>query len=85
MIHKLRNNVPITKEELNSIENMLFTEDLAGTKEQLIEQYGEKPLGAFIRSVTDFLNMYFEKPFKSIKDCNGDGYPSYEEFYKGCN
>ena len=51
-INKLRNNIPITKQELNSIEEMLFTESVAGTKQQFVEQYGEKPLGAFIRSVT---------------------------------
>lgn len=50
-IHKLRKNIPITKEEINSLENMLFTNSVAGTKEQFVEFYGEKPLGAFIRSV----------------------------------
>ena len=50
-IHKLRNNIPVTKEEIQSVENMLFTESVAGTKDQFIQQYGEKPLGAFIRSV----------------------------------
>jgi len=51
-IQKLRNNIAITKDELNAVENMLFTESVAGTKEQFIQQYGEKPLGAFIRSIT---------------------------------
>ncbi|MDA7728777.1 DEAD/DEAH box helicase family protein [Flavobacteriales bacterium] len=51
-IHKLRNNVAITKEELNAVEKMLFKESIAGTKEQFIQQYGERPLGAFIRSIT---------------------------------
>ena len=51
-IHKLRNNVPVTKEEIQAVENMLFTESVAGTKDQFIQQYGEKPLGALIRSIT---------------------------------
>jgi type I restriction enzyme R subunit len=51
-IQKLRNNIAVTKDELNAVENMLFTESVAGTKEQFIQQYGEKPLGAFIRSIT---------------------------------
>ena len=51
-IQKLRTNIAVTIDELNAIENMLFTESVAGTKEQFIQQYGEKPLGAFIRSVT---------------------------------
>ena len=31
---------------------MLFTESVAGTKDQFVQQYGERPLGAFIRSIT---------------------------------
>ena len=51
-INKLRKNIPITKQELNSIEEMLFTESVAGTKQQFIDNYGERPLGEFIRSIT---------------------------------
>ena len=51
-INKLRNNIPITKQELNSIEEILFTESVAGTKQQFVDHYGEKPLGEFIRSIT---------------------------------
>ncbi|MCA0933247.1 DEAD/DEAH box helicase family protein [Lutimonas saemankumensis] len=62
-ITKLSNNVPITKDELDELEKMLFTESVAGTKEQFVKQYGDKPLGAFIRSITglerDALNKAF--------------------------
>ena len=51
-IYKLCNNIQITKSELDELEAMLFTESVAGTKDDFIKQYGEKPLGAFIRSVT---------------------------------
>jgi type I restriction enzyme R subunit len=51
-INKLSNNVSITKIELDSLEKMLFTESVAGTKEDFVTQYGERPLGAFIRSIT---------------------------------
>lgn len=51
-IHKLSNNIAITKAELNQLEKIFFTESAAGTKEEFVQQYGEKPLGAFIRSVT---------------------------------
>lgn len=50
-IHKLRNNIPITKQELDALEQIFFTEDVAGTKQEFIAQYGTKPLGAFIRSI----------------------------------
>jgi len=62
-IAKLSNNVPITRDELDQLEKMLFTESVAGTKEQFVKQYGDKPLGAFIRSITglerDALNKAF--------------------------
>lgn len=51
-IHKLSNNIAITKPELGQLEEILFTESVAGTKEEFVKQYGEKPLGTFIRSIT---------------------------------
>lgn len=50
-IYKLNKNVPITKAELNELEKILFTESVAGTKEEFVQEFGEKPLGTFIRSV----------------------------------
>ena len=49
--HKLYNNIPIAKSELDALEQIFFTESIAGTKEEFVQQYGEKPLGAFIRSI----------------------------------
>jgi len=51
-IRKLSTNIPITRSELDGLEEMLFTESVAGTKQKFIEEYGERPLGAFIRSIT---------------------------------
>jgi type I restriction enzyme R subunit len=51
-IRKLSTNVAITPFELKELEDMLFTESVAGTREDFVKQYGEKPLGAFIRSIT---------------------------------
>lgn len=50
-IHKLRNNIPITKGELHELERMLFKQGSIGTKEDFIQAYGEQPLGKFIRSI----------------------------------
>ena len=65
-IHKLRNNIPVTKEELNAIEEMLFTESVAGTREEFINQYGKKPLGAFIRSIIGVDQSALNKAFSDF-------------------
>ncbi len=50
-ISKLSNNLPITVEELTALENMLFDGVERGTKESFVKEYGEQPLGLFIRSI----------------------------------
>ena len=50
VIHKIRNNIQITHDELNMLEKMLFTDGL-GTKEDFQREYGDMPLGKFIRSL----------------------------------
>jgi type I restriction enzyme R subunit len=51
VIHKLRNNEPVTQAELQELERMLFEQGELGTKAQFIEAYGDQPLGRFIRSI----------------------------------
>jgi type I restriction enzyme R subunit len=51
VIAKLQNNQPITAQELDALEKLLFTEEGASSKEEFIQHYGEKPLGEFIRSI----------------------------------
>ncbi|MDC1403813.1 helicase-related protein, partial [Crocinitomicaceae bacterium] len=50
-ISKLLNNLTITTEELNALEEILFDGSERGTKETYIKEYGEQPLGVFIRSI----------------------------------
>jgi type I restriction enzyme, R subunit len=50
-VQKLRTNQPITVEELDEMERILFNGGEAGTREDFIREYGEKPLGSFIRSI----------------------------------
>jgi len=75
IINKLRRNISITKKELEVIEDMLFTDSVAGTRQEFIEQYGEKPLGAFIRSITGLdqaaLNNAFSD-FLQVGDLRAD-------------
>jgi type I restriction enzyme R subunit len=50
-IHKIRNNIQITKGELGELELMLFNQGELGTKEEFIKAFGEQPLGKFIRGI----------------------------------
>lgn len=51
VIHKLHNNIQITKGELEILERMLFEQGELGTKEEFTNAFGEQPLGKFIRSI----------------------------------
>ncbi len=50
-ISKLRTNTPITAEELKTLEQMLFDGSDRGTRELFVKEYGDQPLGKFIRSI----------------------------------
>ena len=50
-IYKLRKNEPITNGELKQLEVLLFHKNELGSKEDFQTQYGEQPLGKFIRSI----------------------------------
>lgn len=50
-ISKLSSNEPITAAELGSLEEILFDGEERGTKENFTEEYGDQPLGNFIRSI----------------------------------
>lgn len=50
-ISKLSTNLPITAEELKLLEDMLFDGGERGTKEDFVKEFGEAPLGVFIRSI----------------------------------
>lgn len=48
-IAKLRTNKALTATDIASLEKILWSE--VGTKEDYIEEYGEKPLGEFVREI----------------------------------
>ena len=50
-IYKLKKNEPITAQELNQLEVLLFNGDQPGTKADFKAAYGDQPLGKFIRSI----------------------------------
>lgn len=48
-IAKLKNNVPLTAEDIKELENILWSE--LGTQEEYEAEYGKKPLGEFVREI----------------------------------
>jgi len=50
-ISKLLTNEPITSKELTLLEEILFDGDERGTREDFVKEFGEEPLGVFIRSI----------------------------------
>ena len=68
-IAKLKSNQPLTQTDIESLEKILWSE--VGTKEDYEKEYGEKPLGAFVRSIVG-LDMNAAKEafskFSSILD-----------------
>jgi type I restriction enzyme R subunit len=50
-ISKLINNIPITSAELTALEQILFDGDERGTIEVFKKEFGDEPLGVFIRSI----------------------------------
>lgn len=48
-IAKLKNNQPLTREDLEALERILWSE--LGTKDEYEAEYGEKPLGEFVREI----------------------------------
>lgn len=65
-IHKLSTNLPITKSELDELEKILFSEGVAGTREEFVKQYGERPLGSFIRSITGLEKASLNEAFSEF-------------------
>lgn len=50
-VAKLSSNKPITEAELQQLEAILFDNEERGTKADFAEQYGDQPLGEFVRSI----------------------------------
>ncbi|MBD3636816.1 MAG: DEAD/DEAH box helicase family protein [Crocinitomicaceae bacterium] len=51
IIHKLFANEPITEQELEQLEKILFDGEDRGTRDDFKAEYGDQPLGAFVRSI----------------------------------
>lgn len=51
VIQKLKTNKPITEKEIQLLEDILFSDEAIGTKQDYVNNYGNKPLGVFIRGI----------------------------------
>lgn len=49
VINKLKTNMPLDKNDIQSLENILWSE--IGTKDEYIASFGNKPLGEFVREI----------------------------------
>lgn len=49
VIAKLRGNIPLTAEDVRTLEKILWSE--AGTQQDYEAEYGQKPLGEFVREI----------------------------------
>ncbi len=65
VIHKLQHNIPITRDELNQLEKMVFEGDL-GTRADYRKEYGDVPLGKFIRSILGLEQAAAEQLFSEF-------------------
>ena len=63
VIQKLKTNKPITETEINALEVILFDGVTIGTKQDYIDNYGDKPLGEFIRGIVGLDVMVAQAAF----------------------
>jgi type I restriction enzyme R subunit len=61
-IAKLCSNQVLNNSEIKALEDILFNDD-RGSKEDFVKQYGEQPLGAFIRSILGLIEESAREAF----------------------
>lgn len=67
-IAKLKSNVPLTKNDIAELEKILWSE--VGTKEEYTAEYGEKPLGEFVREIVGLDMNAAKKAFAEFLNNN---------------
>ena len=70
-ITKLKTNQPLTAEDVKKLEEVLWSE--VGTREEYKQEYGDKPLGEFVRSIVGLdMNVAKEAFPAYLNDVNLD-------------
>lgn len=72
VIQKLKSNKLITEQELQALENILFDGKTVGSKQDYIENYGEEPLGNFVRSITGLDVSAAQEAFIDVGNLTAD-------------
>ena len=70
-IAKLKSNIPLTEDDVKVLENILWSE--IGTKQDYVAEYGQKPLGEFVREIVGLdMNAAKEAFAKYLNDASLD-------------
>lgn len=64
MIAKLKSNIPLTQEDVNALERILWSE--VGSKADYEAELGAKPLGKFVREIVGLDMRRQRRPFPNI-------------------
>lgn len=71
VIAKLKGNVPLTAEDVQALEKALWSE--VGTKQDYVAEYGQKPLGEFVREIVGLdMNVAKEAFAQYLNDASLD-------------
>ena len=76
VISKLKTNVPLTQDDVEQLEKILWQD--IGTKQDYIREYGNKPLGEFVRGIVG-LDMNVAK--QAFSDFLANYYLNYRQIY----
>ena len=68
VIAKLRSNIPLTSEDIDRLEKILWSE--IGTRDDYKAEYGEKPLGEFVREIVGLDMNAAKEAFSEFLDSN---------------
>ena len=66
VIQKLKRNIPISQTDIAVLEDILFDNSKLGTREDFVKEYGDKPLGVFIRSIVGLERNAAEEAFSGF-------------------
>lgn len=70
-IAKLKSNIPLTEDDVKVLESILWSE--IGTKQDYVAEYGQKPLGEFVREIVGLdMNAAKEAFAKYLNDTSLD-------------